>query len=173
MQLLYQVDLRGEADFPAMGESLALFDDGPDSPETRRDGLALAQRAWHDHLAADTLATELAPAWPTHRQPPVDRALLRLAYHELVSGYAPVKVAINEAIELAKEYGSQQSPAFVNGVLDKMAKTLASQGLIPTSASNPSSLATAVNHGDPWLTDALAKPAGDKPADASSPATRS
>ena len=152
MQLLYQIDLRGEADLPAIAESLALFDDGPDAPATRELGLALAQRAWLDHVAADVLATELAPAWPTHRQPPVDRALLRLAYHEMISGHAPVKVVINEAIELAKEYGSQQSPAFVNGVLDKMAKTIASQGLIPEGPDNSPDTPTT---GDAWLRDAL------------------
>ncbi len=173
MQLLYQVDLRGEADFPAIGESLSLFDDGPDSPETRRDGLALAQRAWGDRGAADALATELAPAWPTHRQPPVDRALLRLAYHEMVSGYAPVKVAINEAIELAKEYGGQQSPAFVNGVLDKMAKTLTTQGLIPAVNSNAAMTLPSVNR-DPWLNDALSSATPPASADpSSSPVPRS
>ncbi|NJL31401.1 MAG: hypothetical protein HC898_07085, partial [Phycisphaerales bacterium] len=60
----------------------------------------------------------------------------------------------NEAIELAKEYGSQQSPAFVNGVLDKMAKNLAAKNMIPnTPAIVPS---------DPWLNDALT-PQGDPP----------
>ena len=49
---------------------------------------------------------------------------MRLAFHEIVTGHAPAKVAINEAVELAKEYGAQQSPAFINGVLDKMARRL-------------------------------------------------
>ncbi len=59
-----------------------------------------------------------------NRQPPVDRAILRLAYHELTSGHAPPKVVINEAVELAKKFGAEQSPAFINGVLDKLARQL-------------------------------------------------
>ncbi len=57
----------------------------------------------------------------------VDRNVLRLAAWELVKGDAPVKVIINEAIELGKKYGSESTGAFVNGVLDKVA-----QGLPPS-----------------------------------------
>ena len=128
MQLLYQIDLRGEADLPAIAQSLA---DGPDPAEFYEPALALARAAWSDRTKADALASELAPTWPTLRQPPVDRALLRLAYHEMASGYSPVKVAINEAVELAKRYCGEQSPAFLNGVLDKMAKRLAASAATP------------------------------------------
>ena len=67
---------------------------------------------------------QLAPDWPTHRQPPLDRAILRLAHYEMTSGHAPIKVAINEAVELAKNYCAERSPPFINGVLDKMARCL-------------------------------------------------
>ena len=50
----------------------------------------------------------------------VDRNILRLAYFEMASGQTPPKVAINEAVELAREFSTQKSPAFVNGVLDKI-----------------------------------------------------
>ena len=50
----------------------------------------------------------------------VDRNLLRLAYHEMHSKKTPPKVAINEAVELAKEFGGERSPGFVNAVLDKV-----------------------------------------------------
>ena len=62
----------------------------------------------------------------THRQPPVDRAILRLAHHEIVTGIVPAKIAINEAVDLAKTFGAENSPSFVNGVLDKMAKRMIS-----------------------------------------------
>jgi N utilization substance protein B len=121
MQVLYQMDVTGVRDRDAIIDGL---DDDFDNPRVREEGTDLAINAWANHKAADVKIEELAPEWPTHRQPPVDRAILRLAFHEITSGHAPVKVAINEAIELAKNYASEQSPAFVNGVLDKLAKTV-------------------------------------------------
>jgi len=126
MQLLYEFDVREESDWSAMVDTM---DQEFDAPEIRETALRLANGAWTEHAAADNLAMQLAPAWPTHRQPPVDRAILRLAYYEMVSGHAPVKVAINEAVELAKRFGAEQSPSFLNGVLDKMAKRLAKQAV--------------------------------------------
>ncbi len=59
-----------------------------------------------------------APAWPIEQIPVVDRNILRLAIFEvLLDNRVPVKVAINEAVELAKMFGSESSPKFVNGVL--------------------------------------------------------
>lgn len=59
-----------------------------------------------------------APAWPVEQIPVVDRNILRLAIFEvLLDNKVPVKVAINEAVELAKTFGSDNSPRFVNGVL--------------------------------------------------------
>jgi len=68
-----------------------------------------------------------APAWPIEQIPLVDRNILRLAIFEiLLDNKVPVKVAINEAIELAKTFGSDNSPKFVNGVLGSVS-TLASR----------------------------------------------
>ena len=59
-----------------------------------------------------------APAWPIEQIPVIDRNILRLAIFEiLLDNKVPVKVAINEAVELAKTFGSDNSPKFVNGVL--------------------------------------------------------
>ena len=124
MQVLYQIDQRGAADQDLIHQGLA---DGPDNAATQAEAFDLAQAAWRNRAPADRLVTELAPQWPTHRQPPVDRALLRLAYHEMVSGRTPVKIAINEAVELAKHYGAENSPAFINGVLDKLARQLTAE----------------------------------------------
>ncbi len=122
MQVLYEIDLRGEQDTEAIERGLE--DDTFDTPQVRQAAFELARAAWDRHAQADAIVAELAPDWPTHRQPPLDRAILRLAYHEMTSGHAPVKVAINEGVELAKQFCSQQSPAFINGVLDKMARRL-------------------------------------------------
>ena len=69
---------------------------------------------------ADETVAPLTPDWPTHRQPLIDRNILRLAYYEITSGKTPPIVAIDEAIELAKEFGTPESPAFINGVLHKI-----------------------------------------------------
>jgi transcription antitermination protein NusB len=121
MQVLYQIDVTGETDRQALLEGV---DTQFDKQAVREQGVDLALGAWAQHDQADARVAGLAPEWPTHRQPPVDRAILRLAYYEITAGVTPMKVAINEAIELAKQYASESSPAFVNGVLDKLAKTV-------------------------------------------------
>lgn len=71
-----------------------------------------------EHQELDTLLQGSAPLYPVARIAPVDRAVLRLALYELFHVPAtPPKVAINEAVELAKEYGGDTSSSFVNGVL--------------------------------------------------------
>ena len=70
----------------------------------------------------DTAISEVSKGWKVSRMAKVDLALIRLAVYEMkFEEDVPVKVAINEAIELAKQYGSDDSPAFVNGVLAKLA----------------------------------------------------
>jgi transcription antitermination protein NusB len=84
----------------------------------RQRGVEMAQGAWDARDMADKWVERLAPQWPPRRQPGVDRAILRLAVWELTSSDTPPKVVIDEAIELAKIYSTENSPAFVNGVLD-------------------------------------------------------
>ncbi len=73
----------------------------------------------------DRLIASAAPQRPVKELSPVDRTILRLAILELVFNNAtvPYKVAINEAVELAKQFGSDSSPRFVNGVLGTVATT--------------------------------------------------
>ena len=66
----------------------------------------------------DTFIHTYAPEWPLEQMAYVDRNVLRIAIFEFaVDGSTPVKVAINEAVELAKTFGSDSAPCFVNGVL--------------------------------------------------------
>ncbi|MSQ12140.1 MAG: transcription antitermination factor NusB [Dehalococcoidia bacterium] len=65
----------------------------------------------------DQQIQELAPAWPVSQLSPIDRNLLRMAIFEVTATKTPPKAAINEAVELAKLYGSESSPRFINGVL--------------------------------------------------------
>lgn len=69
----------------------------------------------------DALIHQHAPEWPVDQMANIDRNVLRIAIYEFsVAEITPVRVAINEAIELAKEYGSESSPRFVNGVLGSL-----------------------------------------------------
>ncbi len=83
----------------------------------------------------DALIAEAAPEWPISQINKVDLAILRVSIHELLQNKTPEKVVIDEAVEIAKQYGAEKSPAFVNGVLatilahrtaSKHAKTLTS-----------------------------------------------
>jgi N utilization substance protein B len=73
----------------------------------------------------DKLIARYAPEWPLDQMAVIDRNILRIAIFEfLISEQTPVKVAINEAVELAKTYGSDSAPRFVNGVLGTLADQL-------------------------------------------------
>lgn len=85
----------------------------------------MSEAVWAYRKTADEWATRLAPQWPSHRQPAIDRSLLRLAIWELTNTATPPKVVIDEAIELAKEFSTANSPAFLNGVLDAVLKEVA------------------------------------------------
>jgi len=70
----------------------------------------------------DAILNEKATGWKTSRMNKVDLAILRLAVYEIKwDDDVPVKVAINEAVELAKKFSGEEGPAFVNGVLAKIA----------------------------------------------------
>lgn len=89
-----------------------------------------------EHMASlNDIIQRIAPQWPLEQIAIVDRNILRIAIFEMaIDGNTPVKVAINEAVELAKLFGSDSSPRFVNGVLG----TLVSQkGLLDKEGSKP------------------------------------
>lgn len=72
----------------------------------------------------DKLIKTCAPAWPIDKINRIDLSILRLAIYELMKDKVPYKVSIDEAVELAKEYGSETSSSFVNGVLGTVVKKL-------------------------------------------------
>lgn len=132
-QALFQLDARGGADVAGVRESL----DGVDgfTPKERDRAFELGSAAYETRADADRELLALAPAWPAHRQAAADRAILRLAWYEMTSGKTPPKIAVNEAVELAKEFSTDRSPAFVNGLLDKILKRVLAQA----PASSPPS----------------------------------
>jgi len=89
----------------------------------------------------DKLISRYAPEWPLEQMAVIDRNILRIAIFEfLVDGETPVKVAINEAVELAKTYGSDSAPRFINGVLgtlaDRVSELRAELTPVPTVEQN-------------------------------------
>jgi N utilization substance protein B len=120
MQVLFLWDSNGSSD-PLLAAQVGR-DDADVDDEARREALSMATGAWDAREATDAWVARLAPQWPPKRQPNVDRNILRLAAWEMTSGRTPAKVVIDEAIELAKSYSTEQSPGFVNAVLDAIHK---------------------------------------------------
>ena len=79
-----------------------------------------------EHLEeTDNIISKFAPNWPVDQLAIVDRNILRLAIHEImIEGETPPKVAVNEAVELAKVFGADNSHKFVNGVLGSVMETV-------------------------------------------------
>ncbi len=115
MQALYELDASrhpANASLTARIEAIRLPDSAAAYAKELLDGV-LGQLE-----EIDEMITSLAPNWPIHQLASVDRNVLRVAIFEIISGVdTPPKVAVNEAIEIAKAFGSESSPKFVNGVL--------------------------------------------------------
>lgn len=117
LQLLYQVDLNPAADAYLLKQNIAELIEDPD----------LQDFCWHllsgvldkrDEL--DEKITAAAENWTIERMAPTDRNAIRIGAFELYHESTPPRVAIDEAIELARKYGSAQSSQFVNGILDQL-----------------------------------------------------
>lgn len=128
-QTLYQLDARGGADAESILEHIAHDDEelGAFTAGERKKAFLLASGAYEKRGEADAFMHTLAPTWPAHRQAAVDRAILRLAYYEMTHAGVSPKIAVNEAVELAKMFSTEKSPAFVNGLLDKALKNVLKQ----------------------------------------------
>jgi N utilization substance protein B len=96
------------------------------SEPTRKFANELFEGAVSQAKASDALIEELSANWKFDRIASVDRSILRLAIYEFRFGTAPVKVVIDEALELGKKFSSAESPSFLNGVLDAAYKKLES-----------------------------------------------
>ena len=123
LQALYQLDVTGEGD---AGRGLALFWTHFDAPEdVRAFARELIQGVAEQRDRIDALVGESAEHWRLPRLSRVDLNLLRLATFELLARPdIPAAVTINEAIEIARRFGGDDSAAFVNGVLDHVAQVL-------------------------------------------------
>jgi len=115
MQVLFLWDANANLDL-ALGFQATQIGDADEVLRMRT--LHMAEQTWSQKEAIDAQVERIAPQWPPRRQPGVDRVIIRLAVWEMTHMPTPPKVVIDEAIELAKEFSTEQSPSFVNGVLD-------------------------------------------------------
>ncbi len=124
MQSLFEWDFRGEptAALPAIVE-YNLKEFGPGLEEEKKFTRETVEGVIKNRQEIDQLIAKYAPEWPVEQITLVDRNILRIGTYELkFNNEIPEKVAINEAIELAKTFGGPSSGKFVNGVLGAMYK---------------------------------------------------
>ncbi len=116
LQVLFEVDLAHHMPGVVLTERLADQDEVLTSEATE-----FARRLVHGVIVyqaqLDSVIAQHAPEWPVSQIAAIDCNILRMALWEIGVDGTPIKVAINEAVELAKEFGSEASPRFVNGVL--------------------------------------------------------
>ncbi|MBL9162654.1 MAG: transcription antitermination factor NusB [Planctomycetaceae bacterium] len=117
LQALFQEDLNPENALGNLGTFLAARLQEEEMREFAKQ-LVLGVKRNQDEL--DALLAEKAEHWSVPRMPATDRNLLRLGAYEIRYADTPDRVAINEAVELAKRYGTANSPQFINGILDKL-----------------------------------------------------
>ncbi|MBI4433032.1 MAG: transcription antitermination factor NusB [Candidatus Omnitrophica bacterium] len=137
LQILYELDLSQEpieevlADFWLDRTDMTLSDQEKNAierekkdPDVRQYAEKLVTGTVGKLETIDKIIERFAENWEMKRMAYVDRNILRLAAYEILhEEEIPVKVAINEAVELAKRYGEADSSKFVNGILDRIAKT--------------------------------------------------
>ncbi len=132
LQSLFAADireLRSSPSFDWLDEEIA--------PNALDFAGGLIRGVFNHSVALDGLIGRFAPAWPVSQLSLIDRNILRIALYELMHHSAtPRKTAINEAVELAKVYGSESSARFVNGVLGSVMAGLES-GDLTTSVPTP------------------------------------
>ena len=115
VQALYEADSAGHEAEKVLDRWLREEELSADNANFARE---LVKGVAQNKAKIDENIRRFAPAWPIAQIPVIDRNILRLAIFEiLLDNKVPVKVAINEAVELAKLFGSDSSPKFVNGVL--------------------------------------------------------
>lgn len=118
LQYLYQLDLCGPDLVP---KAIDYINGEEGDEETRRFAMRLVDGTLDNRTEIDAAVQGVAQNWNLARMAVIDRNVLRLATYELLHcPDIPPKVAINEAIELGKRFSTQNSGAFINGILDKI-----------------------------------------------------
>lgn len=126
LQILFQCGLTDRAPWDVIPQ---FFKDYPQDPDITEYAKELACGTWKHCEEIDGRISAASEHWKLSRMSEVDRNILRLAAYEM--GYVddvPREVSIDEAIEVAKRYGSEDSAAFINGVLDHLSQKVAKGG---------------------------------------------
>jgi N utilization substance protein B len=118
LQVLFQREFTAQIDFDQFMNML----DEPVEKEIREYTHKIVDGLTENKEAVDRLIQAASRHWKMERMSVVDRTILRIATYEIRWLKLPPKVAIDEAVEIAKKYGSTDSSAFVNGILDQISK---------------------------------------------------
>ena len=131
-RMLFYTEFHPKEELPEQNALYISYESGAKGEEgldefqnlTEEEGEEVARRAlavYEKCPELDARINEVAQGWKTGRMGKVDLSLLRLALYEILyDDQVPVKVAVNEAVELAKKYGEADSSSFVNGILGKL-----------------------------------------------------
>lgn len=123
LEILYEADLKDRPVPTVLAAHMASEDEPPEY------ALALVRGVYRDAARIDELIATHAKGWTLARMPIVDRNLLRIGVHEILDvPEVPTAVAINEAVDLAKELSTDDSGRFVNGVLGRIAEEASRAG---------------------------------------------
>jgi N utilization substance protein B len=117
LQILYQDDMNPQHN-PA--DDQQFVESRLQAPELVEFASSLISGVRRNRQELDTLLTDTADHWSLARMAATDRNVLRLGAYEILYSETPGRVAINEAVELAKRFGTRQSAQFVNGILDRL-----------------------------------------------------
>ena len=120
LQALYQLEVSGES----AGALEASFKQADADDRAKAFAAALVAGARERLEQIDQLISDASEHWRFERLSRVDLGVLRIASFELLSGSAPTSVVLDEAIEIARRFGTQESATFVNGILDQIAGQL-------------------------------------------------
>ncbi len=125
LQILYEKDIAGAPTEDVIADFWnGSTEEEKNEPEIREYTEKLVRGVSEKSASIDATIERFAENWEIDRMACVDRNILRLATYEMIFiQEIPVKVAINEAVEIAKRYGEIDSSKFVNGILDRIAKT--------------------------------------------------
>lgn len=121
LQILYQMEIKGTDPKGVLAFFGKTHDDTP--PEVLEFATQIVEGAYRNRREIDELIEKHSTHWRMPRMAVVDRNILRLGVYELLYLHeVPTSVALNEAIEVAKKFGTENSSSFINGILDNVAK---------------------------------------------------
>lgn len=120
---IYAADLRKESPVDLLGVTQVQVADRQNQEEIFAYAKEIVEGVIDNHSEIDDLLETYSEGWSIERMPNVDRAILRVGIWEIVYSDTPNAVVVNEAVDLAKEYSTDESGGFINGLLSRVAGT--------------------------------------------------